>query len=391
MHKKILYVFCSQNYSGAEIVVKRLISANINEAAALALCPPGEFAQSLKEAAIPVIEENALLSLQRRNKQESKWKILFILLVKFLKINATLLRACIKHNLSFIHTNNLAASIYSLPSLFLCKLFKRNIRWLWSNHDLNYPSHQSDRLLAKVCHRYYHCTLAVSQAVAKTYPNYQEKIQVLYNGINTEEFCFNSDARQDFRSKYDFSEQETLIGIVGQISEGKGQHLLIEAFQELIPSFPQARLLLIGNFSPEENDYKTKILNQISSLPAYNYIFLGKQSNMPWVYSGLDIVINATTSQRSEPLGTTIYEAMACERIVIASDTGGTPEIIEDEKDGFLFAADSVIELKSKLLNALIKNKDLNLIRKNAREKVLEKFNITKITDHYNAILRKLQ
>ena len=116
-------------------------------------------------------------------------------------------------------------------------------------------------------------------------------------------------------------------------------------------------------------------------------IYLGYIDDIVEFYNGCDIIINNSSGLRSEPLGTTIYEAMACEKIVLASNTGGTPEIITDEKDGFLFDSEQQSDLEQKLSYVFEKHDVMDNIRSAARSKVIEKFNISIMIDTYNKIL----
>jgi glycosyltransferase involved in cell wall biosynthesis len=386
----VLYVFCSQNYSGAEIVISRLILANIDKVNPTIICPPGEFADSLKSNDINVIEENSLLSLQRRGTEYTCFQLIKILINKLFKINSLVRRLIIKDQYCAIHANNLPAAVYLLPTLFIMKLKSFPIKWIWSNHDITYPDNFLGKWLSIFCARFYNRTLVVSKAVENKYKNHKDKITVLYNGLNVNEFSFSKQKRQMFRNQIQIQDNSILIGIVGIISEGKGIHLAIKAFSKILDLFYNVILVIIGNFSPEERDYEKDIRSMIQNIPSKRIQFLGKRFDMPFVYSGLDILINATLSKRGEPLGTTIYEAMACERIVIASNCGGTPEIIDNNYNGMLFKPDDVEDLISKLKFAIENINRLSEMRKNANKTVLEKFNILNMVTTYNEIIANI-
>src|SRR5207237_10676882 len=101
---------------------------------------------------------------------------------------------------------------------------------------------------------------------------------------------------------------------------------------------------------------------------------------------------NNSSKQGSEPLGTTIYEAMACEKIVLASNTGGSPEIIENGIDGFLFDADEQDQLKSVLEKVVtLIEEGSSTIQKSARRKAEGKFNIHEMITDYNKIVDELE
>ncbi len=384
----VLYVFCSQNFSGAEIVLERLISANLKSVNPTVLCPSGEFASLLQSKKIKVYEEPALNSLERQKKIYNSWVLFKRVFLKYIKITWDTHQILKKEKIEIVHANNLGASFYLIPLLIFSKLFRKKIKWIWSNHDLYYPDGLKSIRLVRICYRFFDKTLAVSQAVKQAYPEFIEKTTVLYNGLDLQKFQYSPEARENMRKAFGLSKEVQVMAIVGLISEGKGVHLVIEAFQRLLLEFQNIFLLIVGRFSPVEPAYQARITKLASSIP--QCLLTGPQKNMPEIYSGIDILINASTAVRSEPLGTTLYEAMACERIVVASSTGGTPEIIQDPIEGFLFEPDHVEDLFKKLDFVIRNMAQLNSVRKAAWEKVHTTFDIEKMVSKYNQILFQL-
>ena len=84
-----------------------------------------------------------------------------------------------------------------------------------------------------------------------------------------------------------------------------------------------------------------------------------------------------------EPFGIVAIEAMACGRPVIASDTGGLREIIEDRVDGILFQPGNADDLAQKIEYLLDNNSLRKKIGERAREKVITNYNWDKIFEKY--------
>ena len=83
-----------------------------------------------------------------------------------------------------------------------------------------------------------------------------------------------------------------------------------------------------------------------------------------------------------------LIEAMAREKIVIASDNRGTKEIIQNEKNGFLFGVGNHKELSEKIDKILILNKSqVNKLKKQARSSI-EKFSWDKVIKRLEAIIK---
>jgi glycosyltransferase involved in cell wall biosynthesis len=211
---------------------------------------------------------------------------------------------------------------------------------------------------------------------------------VLYNGLNLNEFKPDIDQRNDFRNQHGFDNDALLIGIAGSINPDKGQLELIKLFNQLAVNSRNIKLVIAGNFASQFPQHTTLIKQAIINQP--NIAHVGFIKDTPAFYNGCDIIINNSNDERSESLGTTIYEAMACKKLVIASATGGTPEIIADKVEGLLFAPGNNDELLN-LLSYAIKNYEaLNDIREAAREKVISRFNIETMAAEYNRIIKNL-
>jgi glycosyltransferase involved in cell wall biosynthesis len=101
----------------------------------------------------------------------------------------------------------------------------------------------------------------------------------------------------------------------------------------------------------------------------------------------IDILVNATTPELSEAFGTTILEGMACGKLVVASRTGGTPELIDDGVNGLLFAPGDVDALTATLKNAVDNFHDLERLRAGAMEKISTVYPSSRVTDTYKRIV----
>jgi glycosyltransferase involved in cell wall biosynthesis len=388
--KKVLYIFCFENSSGAEIVTERLIDYN-KEVKAYVMCPNGDYSQRLKEKGVVVFLEKYLIPLKINENNGLKIFLFLKMLFRSVIINLKLMYFLMRYKIQIVHSTNLNASFYLLPSVLFSRLFLRRIGFIWSNHDLTYFSGKTSDKLAGLCHRYYLQTLAVSNAVKNKFPLYHDKIKVLYNGLDTSIFKFDTTKRRSFRNKRNLSTNQICIGILGNIVEHKGHLLLLEALKKLLNQKYKFKLLIVGKFVSPDSEYAQSVENTVKEFPDKMAELVGYTNDVGEIYSGLDIVINCTSAHTGEPLGTTIYEGMAYERIVLASRTGGTSEIIDDKINGFLFEAGNSTDLALKLAQIIDNYSLLEKVTINAREKVIEKFNISLMVSNYNKILGALE
>lgn len=383
--RKILYVFGGEKASGAEIVIDRLMRNN-KEVEPHLLVSPGAFATKLMQEQPYVIVTSDYLKKLNRN-GVSKWRFLSKAIINYLFISFKVLSYIRKNKIDVVHANTIVPASYLIPALIISKALFPKVLWLWSDHDISYFS-KKDNIFANLNLRFYTATLVVSKAVKNKYlqtSNFN-KVHVLYNGLDTAQFKPDEVSRNAFRTKFSINEREIVFGIAGILSLRKGQLTLMEAIITAARIHKNIRLLIAGNEIEEELAYAAQVKELIAANKEV-VVYIGSFSNMPAFYNGCDVIVSNSNKNGSEPLGTTIYEAMACEKVVISSNTGGSPEIVNDLNNGLLFEVENYDQL-STLINYCIDNiKDLTKLRDNARITVVEKFNIKNMVADYNQLL----
>lgn len=381
--KNILYVLSGEKAQGAEIVIERLMVYNASQINAHLFIAPGDFSQKLLQSGKPY-KITTVIELRRLFRSGTNgFSFYFKAIANHFKVSYKVYRYVKRERIDIVHANNILAASYLLPVLLYSKLFMRKIVWVWSDHDMSYAA-GIDHLIAKLAVGLYNSTLAVSHAVKKKY-EYNKKVEVLYNGLDTALFKADSQLRTEFQASLRLPANAVLLGVAGKITPGKGHLGLIQVFNELTKRFPHVYLMLAGSYAEDSPAYSEKVKKAIAANP--HIIHLGFLQDMVPFYNGCDIVISNSDKKMSESLGTTIYEAMAFEKIVVASNTGGTPEIITDLVDGFLFPAEQQFELLAKLDDIISNYPVYGNVKKMARVKVKKHFNILKMVENYNHIL----
>ena len=122
------------------------------------------------------------------------------------------------------------------------------------------------------------------------------------------------------------------LGIVGILDEEKGQHIAIEYFRDVLKNHPEARLHIYGD---KEGPYKKRLLEMIRKYSLENTVRMhGFVKDSKAIYLDMDIMLMCS---RSEGFGRVTAEAMQYGIPVIGYDSGGTSEIIEEGRNGYLF------------------------------------------------------
>ncbi|MDC0253298.1 glycosyltransferase family 4 protein [Bacteriovoracales bacterium] len=175
-------------------------------------------------------------------------------------------------------------------------------------------------------------------------------LQRIYNGINIENkiIAYQSNA---FSS---FSSIEYKVGIIGNLEERKGHDTLFQAWASIITKYPKAKLFV---FASSKSGDKKKLVNLAKKLNiSHSIVWFEFMKNIGEAYKFLDVVV--MPSKNFESFGRIIVEAMAFGKPIIASNIGGMPELIENEKDGILFEAGNVQKLTYSI-NKLLESKEL--------------------------------
>jgi len=204
----------------------------------------------------------------------------------------------------------------------------------------------------------------------------------IFNGIDTK--FFSPASQTAGRDRLNLKKEDLIITFVGRLIFAKGVQDLIMAFQPLAEEFPILRLLIVG-----DGPFRQNLQRQASELALGEKIqFVGEKnkSEIRGILSASDIFVNPSYS---EGLPTSVLEAAAMGLAIVATDVGGTAEIIEHQKNGLLIPAHRP-DLLKKNLSELLKNLSLRqLFQKNARATVIQKFNWDKIAQQYLGLFKK--
>jgi len=277
-----------------------------------------------------------------------------------------------------IHSHLYAGDIFAkLTSSLECKLIAtiHGADPRWNNKNEMNLSIKVWLLLEKLRKPYY---IAVSNYVKsklhKVLSIPESKIFQVYNGIDLTKFKFKDIEEKTF--------VPTIIQ-VGRLAEEKGHIISIKAFKIVKQHFPKARLLFVG-----DGYYRTTIANEVKKFKLDDSIyFLGERDD---VYNILEDAHVLWMPSFREGLPLSVLEAMACGLPVIASNTGGLPEVVSDEKTGYLINVGAFEQLADKTIKILL---DKNLAKSmgiEGRKKVEELFSIEKTADNYLDIYKKI-
>ena len=161
-----------------------------------------------------------------------------------------------------------------------------------------------------------------------------------------------------------------VIGFVGELREKKGLKTLLSGYTQANKKRP-AILLIVGEVRTGED--KQAFDEFVSANPNTKIIVTGyiSHNDLPAYYSLMDIFVHPSLR---DGMPNAILEAMACEKVVIATPVGGATDVIEDGKNGALINVNDAEALAESILQLLSQPEKRRAISKSAREAVIHLF-----------------
>jgi glycosyltransferase involved in cell wall biosynthesis len=175
---------------------------------------------------------------------------------------------------------------------------------------------------------------------------------------------------------------EYIVGMVATFFELKDYPTYYEAAQIVLNKRRDVTFLAIGKKTDS-----TQSKNYISEKNTDHFRLLGKRSDIESIINIIDIGVLSTFT---EGVSNSILEYMALGKPVIATDGGGTNEIVEDQKTGFLIRQSDPVELSEKI-DMLLNDKQLRLeMGRCGKERIHKFFSIDVMTSKYYSAYQRL-
>ena len=211
----------------------------------------------------------------------------------------------------------------------------------------------------------------------------QKKFLVIFRGINVDYFDSSTKLENDEKNllqKWNIHDEKKIILMPGRLTSWKGQELFIEAINlvKIELGYEAFHAVILGN-DQGRDFYKKKLIRLTEQYHLTNQIkFIDHCNDMALAYKVSDIIVSA--SIEPEAFGRVAVEAQSMEKLIIASNIGGSNETINDEKTGFLFKSGDAESLSKKIIRGLTMDEtSINLMGKEGRSNIIKKFNVEKM------------
>jgi glycosyltransferase involved in cell wall biosynthesis len=180
--------------------------------------------------------------------------------------------------------------------------------------------------------------ICVSNALRDYYGGgHDPKYAVVYVGNDLHEklAAYPPDQVQSARTRCGFDADDVVVGFMGRLVEGKGPEDLVDAVAQLRTEFPKLRLAIVGTGEGQLGGVEQRMRQRVIEMGLSDIVhFAGYRSEEGLYYQMFDVFV--LSSRYQEAMATSVIQAMMARTPVVATRTGGTPEIVRDGETGIL-------------------------------------------------------
>ena len=296
--------------------------------------------------------------------------------VRLLKSSRRLMSIIFRIKPDIIHAN----SFYSAAPSILATVVTGKKLFIHARDLTNFG------FFARVCGYFSARIIAVSHCVKETLVKNgvnPGKITVVYNGVDCHFYNTEREVVDSSPTNGTF-----ILANVGQFVPWKNHMLFLKAASIVGSQQAKARFVLVGDdlFDRNRTYRQTLIDYAASSLVFERIAFWGWRENMCEVWPEIDCLVHTADC---EPFGRVIIEAMAYRIPVIAVDSGGPKEIVDDRKTGILVEAEDVEGLAQAMLTIVRDHQFARRIAEAGYEHVVSNFTADKTASRIKEVYRE--
>jgi len=202
-------------------------------------------------------------------------------------------------------------------------------------------------------------TITVCKAIKKEYTSYfkinQNKVRVIYGGTDIDKYKPHFGSKvEKLRKEFSISKDEKVIGTIADLEPRKGHRYLLGAMPYIFDKIPNVKLVLIG-----DGTLWDRLQATCKKLGIMNHtIFTGIKNDVDDILHLFDVFV--LPSIWGEGLSAAILEAMAVAKPVVATDIGGSSEVVDHGRTGFIVPAKDSDAL-AKAIVEILKDKKIVL------------------------------
>ncbi len=229
--------------------------------------------------------------------------------------------------------------------------------------------------------------IAISEAVAAQFEGLPCRVHLIPNGIPLERFA-PGPPPPGLREEVGVEPGAPVACVVGRLTPWKGHQVLLRAWVKVAERIPEARLLIVGEVAFWEESYEQELRDLASGLRLDEYVrWLGFREDVPDLLRLSDLLVLPSID---EPFGRVMIEAMGTELPVVATNSGGVPEIVVDGQTGLLVPPGEAEPLGEAVAELLMHPARAQEMGAAGRRRALEKFDVRRVAEQVGRVYEEI-
>ncbi|MBO7193920.1 MAG: glycosyltransferase family 4 protein [Bacteroidaceae bacterium] len=226
--------------------------------------------------------------------------------------------------------------------------------------------------------------IANTKAGIKAFGIPEQKAKVVYNGFNEDRFLNIVNINE--KRKELGIDTKYVVAMVATFSNNKDYPCYINAAKYIISKRDDITFLAVGSGALWE-----EINNMLNENDRKRIKLLGRRKDVDEIYQICTMTVLCSNTITKEGLSNSIMESMAFGTPVLATDGGGTPEIIKDGSNGFIIKEQTPEKVAEQILGIIDDEKSLGETSVKSKETVKSDFLLSRMTTDYIKLYNSLK
>jgi glycosyltransferase involved in cell wall biosynthesis len=234
--------------------------------------------------------------------------------------------------------------------------------------------------IEKYLYKYYDIVVANSLAGLKAYgQQYVSNRYVIHNGYDMDRVPRIT--KQESRNLLNLDSDSFVVTMVACLAKRKDHKTFINAAVRCLNVDSNFKFVIVGD--GEEKQELLQYVREKGDLASERILFLGERSDVENVFLASDISVLLSAKWHGEGIPNVVMESLACGIPVIASDNGGTREIVRDGYNGYIIECGDDVVLAEKILSIKSDTGLKSALKNNAILTITNEFTINQMVESY--------
>jgi glycosyltransferase involved in cell wall biosynthesis len=206
--------------------------------------------------------------------------------------------------------------------------------------------------------------------------------RIIYTGLDVKKYL------NDEQHQQDYNDRSFNLLYAGRLASDKGTETAIEAMSKLVFGQGQReiKLSLAGSGSTEYENHLRDLVKEAGLTEYVSFLGWVPPEEMPELLRKFDVLL--LPSIWPEPFARVLLEGMISGLVVVATPTGGTPEVVVDGENGLLFAPSNPEDLAQKIARLVDDPESRRKLAEAGKQTIMERFTITMMMDDLESFLQ---